>query len=159
MSRIELPIEIQEQVLDHLHDDPLTLRACSLTCLAWVPTTRLHSFRLVRLRGKRHCLRFLRVIESTSTPEAYGHHDVGVGVLVRELHLSTMGLRQVGVKEGLRFDLLRQILRHLPNVELLGMQSFDLFSCAKLLTPEARDTGIELRDTIASIFPFPRLTI
>ncbi|KAH9838524.1 uncharacterized protein C8Q71DRAFT_722679 [Rhodofomes roseus] len=152
----ELPIEIQEQVLDHLHDDRRALRACSLVCSAWISTARLHLFRVVDLHRARDCLRFLAVLESTSN--GYGIR-AGVGRLVRELRLPTMTFDQRGRKEGQRFDLLCQILRRLPNVELLNMERFDWFTFAELLAGPGEDrANADLRDAFASVFPFPRLT-
>ncbi|KAF8478336.1 hypothetical protein JB92DRAFT_3280461 [Gautieria morchelliformis] len=39
-----LPGEMIDQVIDHLHDDPPSLRACCLTCRAWAPSARFHIF-------------------------------------------------------------------------------------------------------------------
>jgi len=36
-------------IIDFLHDDSRALAACCLTCRSWVPASRLHRFRLVRL--------------------------------------------------------------------------------------------------------------
>lgn len=43
------PQEICNMVIDHLHDDPDSLRRCSLVCRAWVPSSSLHLFRCVVL--------------------------------------------------------------------------------------------------------------
>ncbi|KAF8489848.1 hypothetical protein JB92DRAFT_3246767, partial [Gautieria morchelliformis] len=37
-----LPGELIDQVIDHLHDDSPSLRACCITCRAWVPSARFH---------------------------------------------------------------------------------------------------------------------
>ncbi|RDX43685.1 hypothetical protein OH76DRAFT_1299475, partial [Lentinus brumalis] len=42
-----LPPELTDRVIDHLHDDPTSLAACSLVCSAWLPAARLHHFREV----------------------------------------------------------------------------------------------------------------
>ncbi|KAF8480618.1 hypothetical protein JB92DRAFT_2611097, partial [Gautieria morchelliformis] len=39
-----LPGELIDQVIDHLHDDSPSLRACCLTCRAWAPSARFHIF-------------------------------------------------------------------------------------------------------------------
>jgi hypothetical protein len=59
-----LPPELFDETLDHLWDDPATLRACSLTCRAWVPTTRLHLFRTVRLSSEATCIQFSELLHS-----------------------------------------------------------------------------------------------
>jgi len=48
----ELPNEIQDRILDFLHDSKPTLRACALVCRAWVPTSRYHIFSDITLRTK-----------------------------------------------------------------------------------------------------------
>src|SRR5271170_4062894 len=48
-----LPNEIQDRILDFLHDAKPALKACALVCRAWVPTSRYHLFSDIRLyRGK-----------------------------------------------------------------------------------------------------------
>ena len=44
-----LPNEVQDRILDFLHDDKPTLEACALVCRAWVPTSRFHLFRQIQL--------------------------------------------------------------------------------------------------------------
>ncbi|KAF8532018.1 hypothetical protein JB92DRAFT_3276846, partial [Gautieria morchelliformis] len=39
-----LPGELSDQVIDHLHDDSPSLRACYITCCAWAPSARFHIF-------------------------------------------------------------------------------------------------------------------
>ena len=45
-----LPQEIFDLVVDHLHDDPTTLRACCLVPKSWIPRTRIHLFSRVEFR-------------------------------------------------------------------------------------------------------------
>ena len=37
-------------IIDHLHDDRLSLAACGLSCRQWLPSTRFHLFRELKLR-------------------------------------------------------------------------------------------------------------
>ena len=39
-----LPPEILDLIVDHLHDEPATLRACCLVSESWVPRSRIHLF-------------------------------------------------------------------------------------------------------------------
>src|ERR1700722_12374878 len=41
--------EIQDRILDFLHDSKPTLMACALVCRAWVPTSRYHLFHDIQL--------------------------------------------------------------------------------------------------------------
>lgn len=59
-----LPPELFDETLDHLWDDVATLRACNLTCRAWVPTVRLHLFRTVWLSSSESCIGFASVLET-----------------------------------------------------------------------------------------------
>ncbi|GLB45006.1 hypothetical protein LshimejAT787_1900840 [Lyophyllum shimeji] len=45
-----LPQELVDHIIDHLHDDPVTLNSCALVCHAWLPTSRLHIFSKVSLK-------------------------------------------------------------------------------------------------------------
>ncbi|KAF8994000.1 hypothetical protein BDQ17DRAFT_1252314, partial [Cyathus striatus] len=41
---ISIPLEIAEMIIDHLHLHTKALKACSLVCRDWVPSTRYHLF-------------------------------------------------------------------------------------------------------------------
>jgi hypothetical protein len=57
-----LPNEIQDRILDFLYDSKPTLKACSLVCKTWVPTSRYHLFSKITLRGRdaRSCQALLK---------------------------------------------------------------------------------------------------
>ncbi|OCH84290.1 hypothetical protein OBBRIDRAFT_741816, partial [Obba rivulosa] len=44
-----LPPELTDTIIDFLHDDDAALRACSLTCRAWLRSSRTHLFGSVSL--------------------------------------------------------------------------------------------------------------
>jgi len=46
-----LPPEILDLVIDHLHDEPTTLKACCVVSKSWVPRTRKHLFARVDFRA------------------------------------------------------------------------------------------------------------
>ncbi|KAF8953992.1 hypothetical protein BDZ97DRAFT_1929115 [Flammula alnicola] len=46
-----LPQELVDHIIDHLHDDPLTLKSCASVCHAWLPTSRLHLFAKICLKA------------------------------------------------------------------------------------------------------------
>ncbi|KZT73652.1 hypothetical protein DAEQUDRAFT_808290 [Daedalea quercina L-15889] len=93
--------------------------------------------------------------ESLPTLESTHEAGTGVGVLVRELHLPVMSLDQIGRKEGLRFDLVCQILRRVPDLETLYMEHFDWYSFVELLSPGG--ASIDMREALASTLHFPGL--
>lgn len=45
------PPEIVDQILDHLHADRTALETCALVCKDWLPTSRFHIFRSLRLHS------------------------------------------------------------------------------------------------------------
>src|ERR1700722_12200653 len=47
-----LPNEIQDHILDFLHDSKPALKACALVCRAWVPTSRYHLFSKIQVPGR-----------------------------------------------------------------------------------------------------------
>ncbi|KAF7332905.1 hypothetical protein MVEN_02396000 [Mycena venus] len=52
LSKLALPHELWDAILDHLHDDRAALRAAALVCRTWVPTTRFHLFEDISLSPK-----------------------------------------------------------------------------------------------------------
>ncbi|TFK44090.1 hypothetical protein BDQ12DRAFT_672368 [Crucibulum laeve] len=50
-STFYLPQELVDHIIDHLHDDPVSLSHCSLVCHAWLRTSRLHLFAKVNLKA------------------------------------------------------------------------------------------------------------
>ncbi|KAJ7664767.1 hypothetical protein B0H17DRAFT_1091564 [Mycena rosella] len=52
VSRLALPSELWDDIIDHLHDDPEALLACALVCRTWVPASRFHAFGSLALSQK-----------------------------------------------------------------------------------------------------------
>ncbi|KAF9459765.1 hypothetical protein BDZ94DRAFT_1312142 [Collybia nuda] len=50
-TRVNIPSEVYDVIIDHLHDDLNALLECSIVCRAWLPTTRLHLFREIRFNA------------------------------------------------------------------------------------------------------------
>jgi hypothetical protein len=51
MSDERLYRELCDYIIDFLHDDEVSLRACSLVCRSWVPASRVHLFDHLKLTG------------------------------------------------------------------------------------------------------------
>ncbi|KAI0748638.1 hypothetical protein C8Q80DRAFT_1172914 [Daedaleopsis nitida] len=66
-SSIPIPPELCDQTIDHLWDDLEALRACSLACKDWLPSSRFHLFRNVRLRHADDMTRFRALLTSNPT--------------------------------------------------------------------------------------------
>ncbi|KAH9935362.1 uncharacterized protein B0H18DRAFT_975527 [Fomitopsis serialis] len=54
---MDLPPELTDIIVDHLHDDVYALSACALTCRAWLPTVRFHRFHHTKLPTSRESTR------------------------------------------------------------------------------------------------------
>ena len=148
-----IPLEIQEQILDYLYDDPVSLGACSLTCSAWLPTTRLHLFRRIKLMRQGDSVRFLCILE----PAPDVHVGGTIGGFVHELHLPIMSLHQGGRKAGLRFDLVCRILSHLPDVTSLVIDGFDWYTFLDFFISPGGEADSRGLRSIQCIFRFPSL--
>ncbi|OCH96235.1 hypothetical protein OBBRIDRAFT_718887, partial [Obba rivulosa] len=59
-----LPPDIVDNTIAFLYDDPSSLKACSLTCRAWLPTTRIHLFSFVDLSDNKFS-RFQRILQQS----------------------------------------------------------------------------------------------
>ncbi|KAK7059832.1 hypothetical protein R3P38DRAFT_3523659 [Favolaschia claudopus] len=75
-----IPLELQEQVLDHLLDDTTTLKQCSFVCRAWTPRTRSYLFRKfsAHYRSPNDC---------TPRCRPYVEHFLYLAVYVREIEI------------------------------------------------------------------------
>ncbi|KAI0076450.1 hypothetical protein K474DRAFT_1622892, partial [Panus rudis PR-1116 ss-1] len=66
MTRLTaLPPELVDEAIDHLWNDIRSLQSCSLVCKAWLPSSRLHLFRTVRLRKADDCAKLSSIVESS----------------------------------------------------------------------------------------------
>lgn len=61
--RTEFPPELVDHIIDYNHDDPETLRACSLTSRSWRSTSQHHLFHSVTIINSATLWRFIRLIE------------------------------------------------------------------------------------------------
>jgi hypothetical protein len=62
-TKPRLPNEIQDHILDFLHNSKPTLKACALVCRAWVPTSRYHLFSKIQM-PEREANAFAELFES-----------------------------------------------------------------------------------------------
>lgn len=71
MSRF--PTELYERIIDHLWDDPDTLRSCSLVCRSMVPRSRLHLFVDIRLSSSKELAHFVHITMASPITDI-SHH-------------------------------------------------------------------------------------
>ena len=68
---LPLPPEILDLIVDHLHDEPTTLRACCLVSKSWIPRTRRHLFARVEFRSSRLFKLWMKAFPDSSNSPAH----------------------------------------------------------------------------------------
>lgn len=66
-----LPPELVDEIIDHVHDDCLALAACALTAPSWTHRARSHLFHTVALRHERSFRHFKTLLEHSPTIAQY----------------------------------------------------------------------------------------
>lgn len=85
-----LPLELLEQVVDHLHDEHSTLRSCALVCHALIASSRHHLFRRILITAKNFVNAVLLFVKN---PHLAGY--------VRELYFEAGDGAAFGILEAL----------------------------------------------------------
>jgi hypothetical protein len=62
---IRIPPEIVDQIIDYFHNDPKTLKACSLVAREWIPSARLHLFAKLSFSSTQDGIRFNELVSSS----------------------------------------------------------------------------------------------
>ena len=143
---IMFPLDILEYIVDFLHGDTDALRMCSLTCQSLLPTTRLHLFRRIVLKGYPDSLRFLEVLETSALTQC------SVANYVRDIRLPLIAFVTGGRKN---YEVVRRVLRNLRHLSRLWLYNFDWAGFMEILRTNAGPRS--LRDAMAAFFPFQEL--
>ncbi|KAF7304171.1 hypothetical protein MIND_00649100 [Mycena indigotica] len=118
---VNLPLELWDAVLDHLHDQPTTLLGTAAVCRAWVPASRFHGFSALSLS----------IIQPHKSPEAAALRALQLDVLLASPHetlsasVNTLSVRDTLAPVRLRPDPTRTtfvtvtLLQLAPRVALL----------------------------------------
>jgi hypothetical protein len=155
-----LPIELWETIIDHLHSDQVSLRTCGLTCKSWLPASRYHLFRVLVLTAYDFH-KFIKILSPSSLTT--------IGPYVNALILNEGKERRVSEPKWVA-KALPALAAHLPDVESLRIlwlywSDEDSLACSALLDSFAGlkalhlsnlafDNPAHLLEVIAS---FPRL--
>ena len=120
--------EIIDRTIDHLHDDKISLKSCSLVSRPWLNTSRFHLFMAMHVRSVRneeperpfaHFLHFLK-----TSPDAAFH--------IRNLSIlggDAMGFYFGPPNTGICMHELQDVLVHLPRLLKLEIGSLILEAC------------------------------
>ncbi|GBE81687.1 hypothetical protein SCP_0400580 [Sparassis crispa] len=139
-----LPPELFDETIDHLWDDPPSLKACSLTCRSWIPSSRLHLFHTVRLRDSADCERLEALVAASPS----------ITRCVRRLSLSAEygGVDADGHawEDDGWVDTAAPLLAQLTRVTTLGLSRIRWDA----LHPETQSTILRLSKSVRSLFLF-----
>ncbi|EMD42170.1 hypothetical protein CERSUDRAFT_79767 [Gelatoporia subvermispora B] len=115
-----IPPELSDYIVDFLYNDPASLRACSLTCRAWVPTARLHLLEKVTLLTPRMCASFDRLMEASPNLGAYVQE-----FNVAKLTMTGMSAQDTAAALTMAEHVLPRIFTHLSNVRSFSVSCLD----------------------------------
>ena len=139
ISLNDIPAEVQDYFIDHLHDDSSSLRNCALVCHAWTPAAQYHLFRSVHVRGEHTSVRDLytllehspsiaRSVRSLRITDRIQDHGV-LAKLIRLLGPDTLTALIISAVEGIDtvehktwFDDLLYAIVAMQNLKELRLQ-------------------------------------
>ena len=79
MSNPHLPVDILDQVIDHLCDAKPTLRDCCLVSKSWIPRTRRHLFADIKFQTRTDLKSWKETFPDPSTSPAYYAKSLSIG--------------------------------------------------------------------------------
>lgn len=129
-----LPPELCDRIIDYLFCDRCALSACALTCRAWLPASRLHLFRHVRLQAST-IPSFLCVLMETPA----------IGAYVEDLMILTgsQGFTIPDIAQMKTLQMLKEIFDRLPAVKTLKVPVFFRISVMETLILSALSKSLQ----------------
>ncbi|KZT07320.1 uncharacterized protein LAESUDRAFT_812305 [Laetiporus sulphureus 93-53] len=107
---LELPIEVWENVINHLWDDQRALRRCMLVCRAWYPPSLFHLRRLIRIKTVKTVMAYAKKLKRR--PELSKRpYDMTIVGKYQETDLSALSTAAI------------MLARKLPRLERLTIQN------------------------------------
>ncbi|KAH9915107.1 uncharacterized protein B0H18DRAFT_1042552 [Fomitopsis serialis] len=102
---LPLPPELTDRIIDYLHKDTHSLRACALACRTWLPAARYHRFRVITVEnsGGGKFTTFEKLLASSPA----------IGLIVETLRISFSTYKRLSA------------LPSLPAVSLLALHDID----------------------------------
>ena len=147
MPNPHLPPEISDFITDLLHDEPQTLRQCCLVSKSWVPRTRKHLFRQVRLDCSAHVDEWMKTFPDPANSPGYHTRSLSIACVeditaadveegswfwafsnVVRLEVSSSGMRYMCSNPLLQLPYTHQIyFRRVHILPVPGVSGDDLF--------------------------------
>lgn len=104
--------ELIDRVIDHLHDDEETLRACSLVARSWLPASRFHLFQTLYIFNEREFWALVELLQK----------NPGLGSHVRELALDILYDSYGNAEPWIRPPVdISPLTAHIPTIEVLTL--------------------------------------
>ncbi|KAJ7142013.1 hypothetical protein C8R43DRAFT_1016142 [Mycena crocata] len=171
LSRVALPSELWDAIIDHLHNDEAALSICALVCRNWVPASRFHRFEALAV-SRKSGLRAVRLNALLASPHGtivpavrtLSFPDALAAIQIRnpqtgQTHLKTL-FALVPHAEMLQHvrslalsDLPWPLLRALKNVEQLTLTGLCVGPCLlDIATALPRLAHLMLQDVTAVPF-------
>lgn len=146
-----LPAELQDAIIDHLHDDKPSLANCSLVCSNWLHSSRLHLFEKLAVKGEveGHGFRdFLSFIATDAAATVEYVKEVKYSVRARRgISYRDPSVRCIGPYD------FAVLYRHLPSMNVFEMESLS-WDKDRVMGPNG-----EIVDPWPPARPFDRLSI
>jgi len=117
--RSHLPPEILDCIVDHLHDEPETLKQCCLVSKSWVPRSRKHLFANILFYTRRHPRAWKEAFPDLSRSPVHYTHTLAIDPL------KTFAMVNAG--EDAWAHILSRVLWSGLNVEWLPQQIGNLY--------------------------------
>ncbi|KAH9918953.1 uncharacterized protein B0H18DRAFT_1122761 [Fomitopsis serialis] len=87
-KHVYIPQELLDSIIDCLHDDSESLRACALTARSWRPRSQTHIHHTLKVTCRWQC---------TQAENVYS--DPALASCIRELHIQDLSLKRYGDRE------------------------------------------------------------
>lgn len=114
----KIPIDIVEECIDYLHDDPCALYACARVCREWLPRSYSHRFRVLSFGDDTYSSDYtIPGARNITQILVYLSKNIRVCAFVRELRIRFFG-------EHLRLVYLRELLARLPHLAVCEVEAF-----------------------------------
>ncbi|KAJ6573178.1 hypothetical protein DFH09DRAFT_1277248 [Mycena vulgaris] len=163
LSRVALPSELCDAIIDHLQDDRITLLVCALVCRSWVPASRFHAFAALAL-SQKSAVRAARLDILLASP--HGTIAPAVRALDFPDSLALMQIRNLHTGQVLLKTLLALVPRitQLAHVRALALSDLPWPLLAALrnvedLTLTRLCAGPNLLDAVAALPRLAHLTL
>lgn len=143
-----LPQELVDWIVDHLHDDKPSLKACALVSKSWALSTYTHLFRSIHISGPNKLQEFASVLQPPPVFTSF----------IRKLRYNEGVIfgppgRAIDTQSSESESTLHDVLRLLPSLRSLELWEVKIsryFNCSSIPARKYTLESLSIRDCIAS---------